>query len=65
MEVVGEAPKKKRVASLKTMRNADGKFPDWMSRKKIRSFKKSAKLREKRNSKDAKLAKNWRIANSS
>lgn len=64
MEVEGEAPKKKK-ASLKTMKNADGKFPDWMSVKKIRKFKRTTKLKEKRNTKQAKMARNWRIANSS
>lgn len=63
MDIEGEAPKKRK-ASLKTMKNADGKYPDWMSVKKIKKFKKITKLKAKRNTKEAKKARNWRIANS-
>ena len=62
MEVEGETGKKKYKVSLRKMRNEDNKYPAWMTTKKIRKHKNLMKVKEKRNRKEAKQSKLWKMA---
>lgn len=71
MEVEGQAEgedgqkgKKKRKASLKSMKNEDGRYPAWMTTKKIRRHARIQKKKQKRTTKEAKMTRNWKLANS-
>jgi len=64
MEVEADPDKKKHKISLRKMKNEEGKFPAWMTTKKIRKHKNLMKNKAKRNNKAVRDGKKWKLASS-
>ena len=65
MEVEDDAANKKKYKiSLRKMKNEKNEYPSWMTTKKIRKHVNLMKHKEKRNRKEVKSGKKWKLANS-